>query len=86
MTAGDFRPAQEFLDNRANRILELVTKGVPSVAFPWKRTFFDELTMLSHLPEGRRVNYISLKVLTCSGLYAPQGRAGFSSSLAPYPE
>lgn len=50
-------------------------EGVPSVAFPWKKTFFDKLTISSHLAESRRVNYISPKVLSCSGLHAPKRQA-----------
>lgn len=38
MTAGKIS-GREFLDNRVNRILELVIEGVPSAAFSWK-TFF----------------------------------------------
>lgn len=45
------------------------------MAFPWKKPFFDKLTISSRLAEGRRVNYISPKVLSCSGLHAPKRQA-----------
>ena len=55
----DLRPTQECLDHQINRMLELVTEGVPRVAFSWKKILWVnrqfQVTTI-HLPECHRVN------------------------------
>ena len=55
----DLRPTPELLDHQIHRMLELVTEGVPRVAFSWKKMLWvNRLFQVTtiHLPECNRVN------------------------------
>lgn len=70
----NFCLAQEFLDDQVNRVLDLVTKGVPG-ALSWKKVLMNWRFQVTdiHLPEGR-VWLTSL--CSCAGFYNPEDRAG----------